>query len=72
LEIWVKAGMTEDSSKTATKADTIHKMATHSKPQAEYPMTLKDVVAALLTSSSSVPAKSKPKPEKPTNSEGNR
>jgi hypothetical protein len=64
--------MTEDSSKAATKADTIHKMASHSKPQVEYPMTFKDVVAALLTGTSSVPPKVKRKPEKPTNSKENR
>lgn len=61
--------MTKDSPKAGSKADTIHKMATHSKPQVEYPMTFKDMVAALLTGTSSVPSKVKRTPEKPTKPE---
>jgi len=56
--------MTEDSRKIATKADKILKMASHSKPQVEYPMTFKDVVAALLTGSSSGSSKLESKPDK--------
>jgi hypothetical protein len=61
--------MMKDSRETGSKLDTIHKMATHSKPQVEYPMTFKDVVAALLTGSSMGLPKVKHKPEKPAKSE---
>jgi hypothetical protein len=70
LGIWVKDKMTEDSRKVATKADKILKMASHSKPQVEYPMTFKDVVAALLTGNSSGSTKVESKPDKLAESEG--
>jgi|HubBroStandDraft_5_1064220.scaffolds.fasta_scaffold43055_2 hypothetical protein len=68
--IWVRDKMTEDSRKIAAKANKILKMASHSKPQVEYPMTFKDVVAALLTGSSSGSIKAESKTDKLAESEG--
>jgi hypothetical protein len=68
LGIRVHVKITEDLPRTVTASARMQGMAAHPKLQVEYPMTFKDVVAALLAGIVAAPLRAKPRPVKLTNS----